>query len=252
MSDDSKTRFSDRVGNYVRYRPGYPDELFGYLESELRLEPHGTIADIGSGTGLSSLGFLKRCHRVIGVEPNKPMRMAAKSVLGSYELFESVDGSADATGLESRSVDAVFAGQSFHWFCNEESAHEFLRILRPGGFVLLAWNERLLNINRFHIEFEEILKRFGTDYEEIRHDKFYLNEIKDVFKTDFRVTEFNNKQTFDFKGLMGRVLSSSYMPSENSPMFDEMRENLESVFAVNQEKDRISVLYKTKLFFCKF
>ncbi len=38
-------------------------------------------------------------------------------------------------------VDGVFAGQSFHWFRNDQAVREIARVLRPGGVFCAVWNE---------------------------------------------------------------------------------------------------------------
>ncbi len=113
---DAKQRFSNRVADYVRYRPGYPAEILPLLKTWTNLRAEHTVADIGSGTGLLSKLFLDFGNRVLGVEPNAEMRAAGEEFLGSYPNFKSIAGSAEATTLPSDSVDFVAAGQAFHWF----------------------------------------------------------------------------------------------------------------------------------------
>src|ERR1700736_2261037 len=113
---DAKQRFSDRVADYVRYRPGYPTEVLTLLRSECALRPGQVIADIGSGTGFLSELFLKNGNRVYGIEPNEAMRLAGEEYLASFDNFVSIDASAEATTLEYGTIDFVTAGQAFHWF----------------------------------------------------------------------------------------------------------------------------------------
>lgn len=143
---DPKQRFSSRVENYEKYRPSYPAAVIDTLRGECGLSSRSTIADIGSGTGLFSRLFLDFGCRVFGVEPNPDMRAAGERVLSAYPRFTSLDGSAEATGLAVGSVDFAAAGQAFHWFDPPRARDEFARILRPGGWVVLAWNERRLDL----------------------------------------------------------------------------------------------------------
>src|SRR4030095_11536525 len=113
---DPTRRFSTRVADYVLYRPRYPAGLIGLLEREIGLTPSWSIADVGSGTGISSEPFLKLGNLVFGVEPNDEMRQAAESLLKGFPNFRSVKGTAEATRLPGNSIDAVVAGQAFHWF----------------------------------------------------------------------------------------------------------------------------------------
>src|SRR5512133_1966571 len=137
---DSKERFTSRVENYVKYRPGYPAAILDVLKAECGLTPGAFVADVGSGTGLLARVFLDfGCH-VFGIEPNAEMRAAGEQLLAEYRLFDSRDGSAEATGLPTASVHFVTAGQAFHWFDPPRAQEEFRRILKPEGWVGLIWN----------------------------------------------------------------------------------------------------------------
>jgi SAM-dependent methyltransferase len=105
MLDPTK-RFSNRVENYVKYRPAYPPDLIGLLEAECGLTPASVIADLGSGTGILSEMFLKQGNRVFGVEPNREMRAAGDKLLGEYSKFFSIDATAEATTLVLRSISS--------------------------------------------------------------------------------------------------------------------------------------------------
>src|SRR5215469_16795520 len=139
---DAKQRFSNRVTDYARYRPSYPPELLDLLRMECGLQHEQNIADIGSGTGLLTKLFLENGNRVFGVEPNGEMRSAGEEVLRGYPNFTSIDGSAEATTLADSSVDFISAGQAFHWFDVELARGEFRRILKPGGWVVIVWQDR--------------------------------------------------------------------------------------------------------------
>jgi len=158
-------RFSDRVGDYLRYRPRYPQALVPVLEEEMRLAPAWVVADVGSGTGFSAEPFLAHGNVVFAVEPNGAMRRAAEERLGDRPGFRGVAGSAEATGLEGTSVDLVAAGQAFHWFDLEECREELIRILRPPRWVALFWNTRRLTGSGFLEGYEALLREFGTDYQ---------------------------------------------------------------------------------------
>src|SRR5262249_1325145 len=142
-------RFSTRAENYRKYRPGYPAEIMSLLVSKCGLTPASLIADIGSGTGKLCELFLNYGNRVFGVEPNEAMRIAGETLLARYPGFVSVDGRAESTTLESQTVDFVTAAQAFHWFDRESARREFLRILKPSGWVVLVWNERRLDSTPF-------------------------------------------------------------------------------------------------------
>ena len=113
---DVLNRFSNRVDAYVKYRPAYPQELITFLKQEGMLHSETIIADIGSGTGISSELFLKEGNTVIGVEPNQEMRETAEKLLTKYDNFKSINATAEHTTLKDKSVDLVIVAQAFHWF----------------------------------------------------------------------------------------------------------------------------------------
>jgi len=248
MESDPTKRFSSRVEDYIRYRPSYPGAILVWLERECRLTAPAHIADIGSGTGILSRLFLDfGCH-VFGVEPNADMRAAAERLLAGEPRFHSVDGRAEATTLSAASVDFVTAGQSFHWFDPAAARGEFRRILRPGGWVVLIWNERLVTPG-FLTEYENLLQRLSTDYGRVDHRQVGAEAIDQFFAhQQWRAASFPNHQDFDWEGLRGRLLSSSYAPLPGSPKYQPMMEELASIFAGYEQAGQVKVGYETRVY----
>lgn len=246
--NDTVERFSNRVENYVKYRPHYPVRIVEYLRDSFGLTRDAVIADIGCGTGISSELFLRNGNRVIGVEPNDAMRAAAIEYLKSCPNFIPVNATAEATTLDDDSVDLVLAGQAFHWFDLEKTKREFKRILKPNGLVVLMWNERQLDTTDYLKEYEEFLIKYSTDYDVVRHDRFDESLLEKYFDGEVTKAVFENFQDFDFDGVKGRMLSSSYMPSETDAVFEAMIDELKTLFAKHAENGRIRVLYDTNLY----
>jgi len=246
---DAKKRFSNRAEDYARYRPGYPREILGLLGTWCQFSPQHVIADIGSGTGLLSLVFLENGNRVFGVEPNAEMRAAGEAFLKRYPRFTSVAGSAEATTLPDESVDFVAAAQAFHWFEKEPTRREFRRILKPGGRVVILWNERLLEETPFLREYEELLRRFGTDYARVHESYPRSEQMLEFFgKNEFTSHALPNGQEFDCAGLSGRLRSSSYAPSAEHPQFEPMMEELRRIFEAHQVDGKVRMEYRTRVY----
>jgi ubiquinone/menaquinone biosynthesis C-methylase UbiE len=246
---DSKQRFSNRVDDYVRYRPHYPKEVIDILVAEAGLRPESVIADIGSGTGISSEMFLANGNRVIGVEPNAGMRAAGEKSLGSYPGFQSVDGSAEATTLPDDSVDFVAAGQAFHWFDRAACRREFARILRPGGKVILMWNSRRIESSGFSQAYDQLLARFAKDYPAVRHMGHEDEMAAGFFPGEFAKRTVYNFQEFDFAGLRGRLLSSSYVPAAREPNHEAILAGLREVFDAHAVNGNVRIEYDTEIYF---
>ena len=246
---DPLTRFSSRSDNYARFRPGYPAQVIEILKSNCGLSESSIIADIGSGTGILSELFLQNGNAVIAIEPNAAMRQVAEEVLRSYERFRSINAAAEETTLNAESVDFVTAAQAFHWFDRVRTKREFARILRPAGWVVLIWNERRLDSTPFLRAYEDLLLRYGTDYEKVRHEKV-AGEIAEFFSPgNFVLQTLENAQHFDFESLKGRLLSSSYAPDQGHPDFVPMLKELEDIFDANQKNGIVNFEYETKLYY---
>lgn len=247
---DSKERFSSRVENYVKYRPSYPAAVVELLAAECGLAPSAELADVGSGTGLLTELFLRNGNRVYGVEPNREMREAGERLLAAYPGFVSVDGSAEATTLGDASVDFVVAGQAFHWFDHAAARREFARVLRPGGWTALVWNVRDVGATPFMHEYEELLRTFGTDYEQVSHHGVDERELDEFFGPGrYALRSLANGQTFDYEGLEGRLLSASYVPEPGHADYLPMLAALRALFERREAGGSVVFEYETKVFF---
>jgi ubiquinone/menaquinone biosynthesis C-methylase UbiE len=246
----STTRFSNRVKDYAKYRPHYPPEVLKFLISELGLTRDSVIADVGSGTGISSELFVENGNHIYGIEPNRQMREAAERRFKRYKNFVSVDATAENTTLPDRSVDFVAAGQSFHWFDLRKTKAEFRRILRPNGFVALMWNDRRTASSDFLRGYEALLKRYGTDYREVKHIRVGSRELNQFFgKTQHHRKVFKNSQVFDFDGLKGRLLSSSYVPGEGQPGYGPMIVDLKKLYSGYEKDGLVLFEYDTNFYY---
>jgi SAM-dependent methyltransferase len=250
MTNDHTERFSTRVADYVKYRPGYPPAVLRLLEEECGLDSTSIVADVGSGTGILAELFLRNGNRVHGVEPNREMREAGERLLASYTNFVSVDGRAEATTLDDNGVDFVTAGQAFHWFDPPHARREFMRILRPGGWVVLVWNDRRTAGTPFLEEYERLLLEYGTDYKEVSVKYAEESMLAALYGATAPVLKtFDNEQVFDFDGLRGRLTSSSYVPQPGHPNFEPLMRELEALFRRHERDGRVVVAYDTKVFY---
>lgn len=250
MVSDSVERFSSRVSNYVRFRPGYPSGIADLLRRECDLHSSARVVDIGSGTGFLSRVFLDAGFEVTGVEPNREMRAAGEAILGAYPGFKSVEGTAEATTLESGAYDLAAAGQSFHWFNPERTRLEWERILKPGCCAALIWNERWPGTDVMR-SIEDVIDRYATDHDRSIREGGRSRIAGFFAPTQVRTAEFPNHQDFDFEGVKGRVLSCSYIPTENDPRSAVMFEELKRVFDRYQNGGVIRFEYRTEVYWGK-
>jgi SAM-dependent methyltransferase len=248
MIENSKERFTNRVDDYVKYRPSYPPTVVDFVH-EHGVSKNAEIADIGAGTGISTKLFLDAGHSVCAVEPNEAMRTACDRWLGGDAGYGSIAGNAEDTLLSDASVDLVVAAQAFHWFDVDLAKKEFKRLLRGDKMVALFWNSRSLDGTQFLVHYEALLRRFGTDYKQVAERHSGDEVIEEWFGKDKVTTaRFPNAQSLDFEGLKGRLLSSSYAPKEGHPQYEPMLLALRQLFNAQQRDGLVGFDYETRVY----
>jgi SAM-dependent methyltransferase len=177
------------------------------------------------------------------------MRQAGERLLAGFPRFTSVAGTAEATTLPDAFVDFVTAAQAAHWFDRKQTRREFVRILKPEGWLVLLWNERLTDSTPFLRAYEQLLLDYGTDYADVRHESTTdsVNEFFDP--APYQERTFPMRQEFDYAGLEGRLLSSSYAPGpghlKHAPMLKELRR----IFDVHASSGQVAFDYTTRVYF---
>jgi SAM-dependent methyltransferase len=248
-ASNATSRFSDRVEHYVRYRPGYPAEVLTALQQECGLNSRHVVADVASGTGIWTRMLLENGNPVFGIEPNPEMRAAGQQLLAKFPQFTSAAGTAEATTLTDASIDFVTAAQAAHWFDRVRARREFARILKPGGWLVLLWNERCTDTTAFLRDYEQLLLTYGTDYAEVRHERT-TGAVNEFFDPDpYEERAFAMRQEFDSAGLQGRLLSSSYAPGPGHPKHEPMLAQLRRIFDTHASNGRVSFDYTTRVYF---
>ncbi|PZR25060.1 MAG: SAM-dependent methyltransferase [Citrobacter freundii] len=242
---NNTSRFSNRATNYAKFRPGYPPEVFPFLETELQVDHDHVIVDIGSGTGLFAEPILARGYAVTGIEPNDDMRKAGDERLKAFSRFTSVNATAEQTGLDAASVDLITIAQTFHWLDPVATRRECHRILKPGGKVVLAWN-RQKAATEFELKFDDMKEKYRIDEritEQVDHS------LITTFFAPNKVFEktFANTQLLDFEGLKGQLLSKSYIPLPGHERYDDMITELIQFFIQYNENGLVKIEYETLL-----
>ncbi len=207
------------------------------------------IAEPGSGTGLLTELFLENGNQVFGIEPNAEMRAAGERLLASYPKFSSINATAEATTLPNQSVDLIVAGQAFHWFDRESTGREFSRILKPAGWVVLIWNGFSVESSPLMSAYQKLLLRHGTDYLEVSRELDHSDIASFFAPGSCRLAHFKFQQVFDYEGLEGRLLSSSFVPEPNHPNYELMRRDLRDIFNAHQKDGRVAFAYKTEVYY---
>ncbi len=249
MSDDPTGRFTDRVDNYVKYRPGYPPAILAPLQQAEALTAATVVADIGCGPGRLTRLLLDQGCLVYGVEPNEAMRAAAVDDLVAFDRFLPVAGRAEATTQPDRSIDLITAGQAFHWFEPWAARREFRRILRPDGWLLLVWNERLAAASPFQAAYEALVRRHALDLSQTRQERLQAVDLPAWFgPAGCQEFTLPNPRPMDLDGLIGRTLSSSYSPLPGHPHYQPLLDGLRALFGAYETEGRVTLHYVTRVY----
>lgn len=247
-SMNSKGRFTTRVDDYRKFRPHYPAALLTLLRQECGLTPNSLIADVGAGTGILAELFLQHGNPVIAVEPNAAMRAACAELSAMHPKLECIDGSAEATGLPDASIDFVTVGQALHWFDRRRSRQEFARILRPHRYAVVLTNERHMGPEPFFVTYEQLLREHGIDYQRVKATYPSVSDAQEFFApAKMHMAIFPNHQDFDFDGLLGRTLSSSYMPQPGNAGYAAMHSALMQIFERHQTQGKVRMTYDCRV-----
>lgn len=241
-------RFSGLADTYARHRPDYPDAALDFILTHCGLRGGSLVADVGSGTGISTRQLAARGLRVVGIEPNAEMRKRAEaepSSPGTIPLTY-LDGRAEATGLEQESCHAVLAAQAFHWFATEEALRELRRVLKPEGWVVLLWNERDES-DPFTAAYGAVVRSTpGAAAVEVprgrARDVLLANSL---FRNALR-KDFTHGQWLDEAGVLGRAFSASYAPRE-PVQAERFAASLRLTFARFQSEGKVFLKYVTSV-----
>lgn len=249
---DPKNRFSDRVDNYRKYRPSYPPEIISFILKNCQVDATWSIADVGSGTGISTkllTGGLK-CL-VYAVEPNEKMRREAEFAQKGNPFYRSINGSAEATTLDDKSVNMVTTFQSFHWFEKEKARIEFKRILKEPKHILFVWNNIASEGSDFLEGYEAILQTL-PEYRIVNHKNISIGQLCNFTENnEIKTAFFPNSQQFDWEGLKGRFCSSSYTPAFGTEEYYKQITRLEFLFEKYNKNGFVEFKYRTEAYLGK-
>lgn len=224
-------RFSGRVEAYLAYRPRFPREILSFLREHGALPEGAVVADIGAGTGMLAEIFLEAGHPVTAVEPNGEMLEACGTLAARYPALRVVQASAEATTLRDASADLIAVGRAMHWFDWPRAHREFQRILRPGGWVLVATNGHRASGAAVSEEMSVITRRWRTDSAEADTRREFDSRLKSFFDSEsLQGTKLYHAMTVTFDTLLGYVESLSAIPRVGERGHAEMVGELRDLF----------------------
>jgi len=246
-------RFTSRVPYYHLYRPRYPQAITALLADVIGLTPASVIADIGAGTGISCEPFLDYGCAVTAVEPNPDMRAVSEQYYGQNPRFNAISGTAESTSLPDACVEIVTAGQAFHWFDYPQARVEFARILKPGGWIVLLWNDREDGLSPFMDAFNIVLNDYDIEKATIARAKDFIYTDQDIAKfydsAGFEKRQLDNPISYTWEQAVGRALSASYAPLHDHPTHADFVTTLRAAFDAHQRDGVVWMHYITQVYY---
>lgn len=246
---DSTQWFPDRLKNVSLYRPSYPPGVVKILRESCMLAAGAPVAEIGSGTGAFTRHLLEQDLRVIGVEPDSRVRSKAENLLSDYPLFQSWDGVGEETGLPDAAVEAVVLAQMLPLLRPDRSRQEFRRILKPGGWVLVVWNERMAEATAFLRAFESLLREYSSRYRSESISVPRRPQIRE-FLGHSRISAriIQHQQRFTWDGLRARLLMSPGVPRPGDSDCPAMIRRLGQIFDLHNEQGFVYFRYTSRAY----
>lgn len=235
-------RFSDRVEDYVKYRPSYPGAAIDRVLEGLS-PPQTIAADIGAGTGISARLLAQRGVRVLAIEPNAAMRQAA----APHPLVEFRNATAQATGLADTTVNLVTCFQSFHWFDPEPTLLEFRRILTEEGKLAIVWNERDRH-DEFTLEYTHLIQ-VASNYHPAEQRRMAIEPLlANSLFVNVQQYRFEYQQPLDLDGIIGRAMSTSYIPRAGAAR-EQLIADLQHLYEKHRnDRGLVTLAYTTSVF----
>jgi SAM-dependent methyltransferase len=221
----AKVGFARQAQAYERGRPAYPPAAIAWLARRLGLGPGRTVLDVGAGTGKLTRALAASGARVIAVEPVAQMREVLARELPGVEVLQA---RAEALALDDHSVDAVAAGQAYHWFDPERAPAELARVLRADGALGLIWNRRDLR-QECQREISALTEPFrGTTPSHASGAWRRGLDASGRFELVAQ-TEVDFEQELDADGVVDRVGSISFIAALEQPQRSQLLERVRAV-----------------------
>ncbi len=244
---DTASRWSSKA---EKYRWDYEPQAIQTIFDMTHISNKSSIADIGSGTGILTKHFLDKAKAVFAVEPNLQMRQLAVRDLYKYQSFYSIDGCSDATTLPDESVDLIIVGEALHWFIAESTKNEFLRILKPCGWLAVLYNrgtDSELNkaIQKLYTEKNGWNKVLAATRPPSKPMSFWYDS------EDFLKLSFNQSCQETLEEFTGALSSNSSAPDEDNYLYTNFEILAKGIFDKHETEGLINVSFSTELFLGK-
>ena len=221
--------FGKTAADYARHRAGYPDWLFERLMRRGLVRPDLRALDLATGTGYLARGLAQRGLRVTGLDVAPEMMEAARALDAALGLqIDYAVGKAEDTGLPSAQFDLVTAATCWHWFDRRKASAEVLRLLKPGGWLVICSQDWLPLAGNVVARTESIVQRHNPKWPWDGLDGLKPGHVRDLRAAGFQSIEsfsVDFEIPYTHEGWRGRMRASAGVSGSLAPepvkVFDE-------------------------------
>ena len=192
---NNRTHFDDIVLQYDFIRPKYPEELFNDIIEFTKANRTKVALEIGAGTGIATLPFLKAGFTVTAIDIGVNMVEHLKNKFNDFKNFSVINSAFEDAVLIDNIYDLIYAGTAFHWVDAEIGCPKVFKLLKNGGVVAL------FRYNMFQVEGERTWEKFQPIYEKHYYSYYTTTERpKKIPKADY-FTPLEIKKGYRFESL---------------------------------------------------
>ena len=237
--------FENAADDYEQHRPSYPPLAIDWLVQALRIGPDSMVLDLAAGTGKLTRLLVPYAGHLVAVEPAEAMRRQLET---SVPGVQAVEGTAESIPLATDSIDAAVVGQAFHWFDGATATAEIGRVLRPEARLGLIWNIRDESTEA-QARLARLLRRYRGPSPTYRNSGWASAFDDSPVFGPLRTTEVPSVHRLDRRGIIGLVMSISYMPGLPPSDRDTAAAEAGAIFDDFADDDGlVSLSYNTRVY----
>ncbi|KAL9543909.1 hypothetical protein MBANPS3_007893 [Mucor bainieri] len=223
-------------------RPSYPEALLNKIQDIL--PEKASIIDLAAGTGLMTKALVAKGFNVTAVEPVEGMRTKLMEVVPGVPCFEGTSWNIPVKG---DSQNAIVIAQAFHWFDDVKTLEEMHRVLKPGGYGILAWNLESGDRSEWVAKLRNCYEAYDSAVPQFRKMKwrqvFDTEEAKSLFALPYTSELFKHDYWVPKQDIWRRVLSKSYIASLDAPQQEALKVQVDAILKDVPADDQNRVLY---------
>lgn len=202
--------FGRRSVDYATHRPGFPDSFYERVQSFIALKGIRAV-DLGTGPGIVAIDLAKRGATVTGIDISDNQISAARDRViqaGVADRCTFVVAPAEDTQLPASNFDLVIAGQCWGWFDEPAALREVERLLRPGGWLIVAQYCYLPRLDEVARATERLILQYNPDWTMADFDGLYPWRVDALISGGFQFVEqfcYDHHQPFTHEAWRGRI-----------------------------------------------